>query len=65
MDHTLLVEVLQAYNETGNEKFTLGFGQSSLAEVKTQVSTLHIIQDQVKVLPILEGRPHVDDKRMP
>lgn len=61
----MLVEVLQADYETGNEEFALGFGQSPLAEVKTQVSAFHIVQDQVKMLPILEGRPHVNDKRMP
>lgn len=40
MEHSLLVEVLQAYDETGNEKFALGLGQSPLAEVKTQISSL-------------------------
>lgn len=65
MDHSLLVEVLKTYDETGNEEFTLGLGQSPLAEVKTQVSTLNIVQDQVKMFPILKGRTHVDQKRMP
>ena len=65
VDHSLLIEVLQPNDEAGNEEFALDLGQAPLAEVKTQVSALHIVQHQVKMLPILEGRTHVHDKRMP
>lgn len=66
MDDAVAVQVIQSYNEVGDEEFSLQFSESSSpADMVPQVSSVHVIHDEVEVLPILKGVVHVDEEGMP
>jgi len=65
MDNAVIVHILQAYNDICDEKFGLRLNKfSSPSDVITQVSTIQIIHDEVKILSVLKSISHVDNKGM-
>ena len=65
MDDVVIVHVLQAYNDICDEKFCLRLNKfTPSSDVITQVSTIQIIHDQVKILSVLKSISHVDNKGM-
>jgi hypothetical protein len=65
MNDVILAEILQANYKIGNKKFGLKFSKSSsTANMISQVSTIHIIHDQVQMLSVLEGIVHINEEGM-
>lgn len=65
MDNAVIVHILQAYNDICDEKFGLRLNKfPSPSDVVTQVSTIQIIHDEVKILSVLKSISHIDNKGM-
>ena len=65
MDNPLFVNILQGYDDAGDEKSRLLLPEFSLtSNMVPEISSVAIIHNQVKSLLVLESKYHIDQKRM-
>ena len=63
MDNLMGVQVFETSEDAGCKKPGLKLGKLMfLADVVPEVASGHQIHEQIQILPILEGLPHVDDE---
>lgn len=61
MYDTILMQILETEHDAAYKKFDDMFWKSLVfANLEAQVASGHIVHDEVKIVPILESKDHVD-----
>ena len=65
MNNFFVMEVLKADNDVSDEEFGFGLGKLALTtDVVSEVTSVKIVDNKIKIFPILEGVKHVHNERV-
>lgn len=65
MDDIVRVKVLKTEQNAADEKFNHIFGESfASSKLKPEISSRHIVHNQIEIESILKSIDHIDDKWM-